>query len=330
VQNQRVRKSASRRAYRNAMTADSWIEPTSRRSTRDVGDDRPGWQLAKIAGGAVAAAFACGFVVRRAWLPSKIITGAVAAIGAVLAVGTRSSALRAVGSGAMAWATGQLGLCLVDDVLRGRLRAQVARALQPMESTSVDGLPPDALVRAFARARAKLAMLGLCGSHDQARASPVASPDRHRAASPQADADMSTGGNVHGSTTAHASAAPPSQGELESSLVRPGDSETVITVDVKAPATADRADGSPTWIEFASESSSHAWPTGMELAKTASHAAWPTGGDSTVDRLAPQTSPTVARSPMTTQSDPAGTGVGSSGASLDRTIHTPGSDSVPP
>jgi hypothetical protein len=329
VQNQRLGKSASHRAYRNATTADSWVEPTSRRLTEDIGDGRPGWQLAKVAGGAVAAAFACGFVVRRGWLSAKIITGAVAAIGAVLAVGTRSSTLRTVGSGAMAWATGQLGLCLVDDVMRGRLRAQVARAPQPMEST-VDGLPPDALVRAFARARAKLAMLGLCRSQGQARASPAASPDRSRAASSQADADTSTDGNVHGSTTAHASAAPPSQGELESSLVRPVDSRTVITVGANAPATADRAAGSPTWIELASESSSHAWPTGMGLARAASHAAWPAGVDSTIDRLAPQASPTATRSPPTGQTDPTGTGVGSPGTSLDRTIHTLGSDPVPP
>jgi hypothetical protein len=329
MQNQRVRKSTSHRAYRNAMTAEPWVEPTSRRTTEDIGDGRPGWQLAKVAGGAVAAAFVCGFVVRRDWLPAKIITSAVGAIGAVLAVGTRSSTLRAVGSGAMAWATGQLGLCLVDDVMRGRLRAQVARALQPMES-SVDGLPPDALVRAFARARAKLVMLGLCHSQGQARASPAASPDRSRAASSQADADTSTDGNVHGSTTAHVPTAPPSQGELDSSLVRPADSPTVITVDVNAPATADRAAGSPTWIEFASESSSHAWPTGMERARAASRAAWPAGVDSTVDCLAPQTSPTATRSPPTVQSDPAGTGVGSPGTSLDRTIHTLGSDPVPP
>jgi hypothetical protein len=329
VQNQRLRKSASHRAYRNATTADSWVEPTSRRLTEDIGDGRPGWQLAKVAGGAVAAAFACGFVVRRGWLSAKIITGAVAAIGAVLAVGTRSSTLRAVGSGAMAWATGQLGLCLVDDVMRGRLRAQVARALQPMESPSVDGLPPDALVRAFARARAKLAMLGLCGSHGQARASPVASPDRFRAASPRTDADTSLDGNVDGSTTVHVSAAPPSLGELDDSLVRPADLRTVITVDVNAPATADRIAGSPTRIELASESSSHAWPTGMELARADSDAAWSAGVNAKVDRPAPQASPTAARSPMTAHSDPAGTGVGSSGTSLDRTIHTPGSASVP-
>jgi hypothetical protein len=291
VQKQKLRKSTSHRAYRNAMTADSWVEPTSRRSTENIGDGRPGWQLAKVAGGAVAAAFACGFVVRRDWIPAKIITGAVAAIGAVLAVGTRSSTLRAVGPGAMAWATGQLGLCLVDDVMRGRLRAQVARALQPMESTSADGLPPDALVRAFARARARLAMLDLCHSQGQARASPVASPDRHRAASPQAEAYTSADGSVDGSTTAHASAAPPSHGEFENSLVRPADSRTVITIDVNAPATADRAAGSPRWIEIASESSSDAWPTGMELARAASHAAWPASVDSTVDRLAAQTSP---------------------------------------
>jgi hypothetical protein len=325
VQNQRVRKSTSHRATRNATTADSWVEPTSRRLTEHIGDGRPGWQLAKIAGGAVAAAFACGFVVRRAWLPSKILTGAVAAIGAVLAVGTRSSTLRAVGSGAMAWATGQLGLCLVDDVMRGRLRAQVARALQPMEST-VDGLPPDALVRAFARARAKLAMLGLCGS---ARASPVASADHARAASPQADADTATDGNVHGSMTT-ASAAPPRQGEFESSLARPADSRTVITVDVNAPATTDRAAGAPTWIERASESSSHAWPTGIELAREASYAVWPAGVDSTVDRLALPASPLQPGSPMTGRSDPASTGAGAPSTSLDRTIQTSGSDSVLP
>jgi hypothetical protein len=327
VQNQRFRKSTSHRAYRNAMTADSWVEPTSRRSTEDIGDGRPEWQLAKVAGGAVAAAFACGFVVRRDWLPAKIITGAVAAIGAVLAVGTRSSTLRAVGSGAVAWATGQLGLCLVDDVMRGRLRAQVARALQP---TTVDGLPPDALVRAFARARAKLAMLGLCRSQGQARASPVASPDRSHAASPRADADTSTDGNVHTSTTTHAPAAPPSHGELESSLARPVDPRAVITVGVNAPATTDRAAGAPTSVELASESSSHGWPTGMEPARAASHAAWPAGVDSTADRLALQASPIAPGSPMTVQSDPASTGAGSSSTSLDRTLQTSGSDSVSP
>lgn len=329
MQNQKLRKSTSHRAYRNGMTADSWVEPTSRRSMEDIGDGGPGWQLAKVAGGAVAAAFACGFVVRRDWLPAKIITGAVAAIGAVLAVGTRSRTLRAVGSGAMAWATGQLGLCLVDDVMRGRLRAQVARALQPMESPSVDGLPPDALVRAFARARAKLAMLGLCGSQGQARASPVASPDRFRAASPRTDADTSLDGNVDGSTTVHVSAAPPSLGEFDDSLVRPADLRTVITVDVNAPATADRIAGSPTRIELASKSSSP-WPTGIELAREASHAAWPAGVDSTIDRLALPDSPIAPGSPMTDQSDPARTGAGSPSTSLDRTIQTPGSDSVSP
>lgn len=341
MQNQRFNRFTPHHSSRNGTTSSSSFEPTSHRSTEDVADGRPGWQLVKVASGALAAAFACGFVVRRDWLPAKVIMGAVGAIGAVLALGTRSRTVRAAGAGALAWTAGQLGLCLIDDVMRRRLRAQVAGALRPTESTSFDGLPPDALERAFARARARLAILGLCRSQSQARASPASpagSSAQHRATSPQEDVETSSDDSIHRSTTAHAFATPYSQQEI-ASPIGTGGSGTTTTDRVSAPTAADRAAGSsmqmvleneslrdarPTWIEIASALSQHG---GAALARDS--VARERRVDGTVESSGSPPSPTVSRSPMAA-GDPAGTATGAPVSPLDRTIQISGSEAVRP
>jgi hypothetical protein len=339
VQNQSFNKFTSHGSSRNATTSPASFEPASHRSTEDVGDGRPGWQMVKVASGALAAAFACGFVVRRDWLPAKVIMGAVGAIGAVLALGTRSRTVRAAGAGAMAWTAGQLGLGLIDDVMRRRLRAQVAGALRPTESTSLDGLPPDALERAFARARAKLAILGLCRSQSQARASPAASWARHRATSLQGHTETSIDDSIHRPPTAHVSATPYSQEEIATSPMGTDGSWTTIADRVGAATAADRAAVSSMQVELASEFSRDARPTWMELARVSSQhggaaQACDSEGrsgapDSTVGSSGSQPSPTANGSPMA-PGDRAGTATGAPRTSLDRTIHTSESEAVRP
>ena len=159
MQNHRSRKSRSHNTFRNTTTAPTWVGVPEHRQTKGTVDGPPGWQVVKVASGALAAAVVSGFVARRNWLPARFVSGAVAVVGAVLAAGSRSSALRGVGSGAMAWAAGELGVALVNGLVRrGPPAQQVADAVQPVEPTPSGGLPPGALGAAFARARAKAAM----------------------------------------------------------------------------------------------------------------------------------------------------------------------------
>jgi hypothetical protein len=162
MQNHRSRKSRSHNTFRNTTTAPTWVgvpEHREHRETKGTADGPRGWQVVKVTSGALAAAVVSAFVARRNWLPARFVSGAVAVVGAVLAAGSRSSALRGVGSGAMAWAAGELGVALVNGLVRrGPLAQQVADAVQPVEPTPSGGLPPGALEAAFARARAKVAM----------------------------------------------------------------------------------------------------------------------------------------------------------------------------
>jgi hypothetical protein len=151
-------------AFRNAApplrsTASSRASTAPRPVGGRIGTDTPAWRTIKTAGGAVGAALACAYIARENWIPPKVVTGLVSAVGGTLAVGGQSDTLRAVGAGVMSAAGAQLGLMLIDDHYHGSAThpapAVAAVGKKPANS---DSLPPGALESAYERARARLAM----------------------------------------------------------------------------------------------------------------------------------------------------------------------------
>ena len=80
-------------------------------------DDTRGWRTIKALGGAAATTIAGAYLARQDVLPPKIMTGAISALGAALALGAPNKTVRSIGLGAMAAAGGQFGLMVIDDEL---------------------------------------------------------------------------------------------------------------------------------------------------------------------------------------------------------------------
>jgi hypothetical protein len=117
----------------------------------------------KTAGGAIGAALTCALLARENWIPPKVVTGLVSAVGTTLAVLGASTTLRAVGSGVMSAAGAQLGLMLIDDhydnvATQKAIATATADAQKAKKQANADALPPGALESAYERARARLAM----------------------------------------------------------------------------------------------------------------------------------------------------------------------------
>jgi hypothetical protein len=161
----------AKHAYRNAAPP-----PRSNTSLRPgtgprpgggrIGTDTPAWRTIKTAGGAVGAALACAYIARENWIPPKVVTGLVSAVGGTLAVGGQSDTLRAVGAGVMSAAGAQLGLMLIDDHYHGSgggTHATATASAVGKKPANADSLPPGALESAYERARARLAMAQAAG-----------------------------------------------------------------------------------------------------------------------------------------------------------------------
>jgi hypothetical protein len=123
--------------------------------------ESPGWQVAKIIGGAVGTSLACALVARQDWIPPKALTGGVSAVGAALMLGTHSPTVRAFGAGAVASAGGQFTYLMLDDAAQIKHAAQqVADKTPPGKKPSnAEGLPPGALEAAYERARRRMALM---------------------------------------------------------------------------------------------------------------------------------------------------------------------------
>lgn len=168
--NKKARK--AKHAYRNAAppprsSTSSRSSTGPRPSGARTGTDTHAWRTIKTAGGAVGAALACAYIARENWIPPKVVTGLVSAVGGTLAVGGQSDTLRAVGAGVMSAAGAQLGLMLIDDHYHGSGNGTLATAAIPTagkKPANAENLPPGALESAYERARTRLAMAN-AGSH---------------------------------------------------------------------------------------------------------------------------------------------------------------------
>lgn len=123
--------------------------------------DSPGWQVAKIIGGAVGTSLACAFVARQDWIPPKALTGGVSAVGAALMLGTHSPTVRALGAGALASAGGQFTYLMLDDAAQIKHAAQqiAGNTTTVKKPSNTETLPPGALEAAYERARRRMALM---------------------------------------------------------------------------------------------------------------------------------------------------------------------------
>jgi hypothetical protein len=134
-------------------------------------EDTPGWRTVKALGGAAATTVAGAYLARQDVLPPKIMTGAISALGAALALAAPNKTVRSLGLGAMAAAGGQLGFMLIDDELIRRDekkkddRPQLAAGPRPStppaagkKPSNASDIPADALARAYERARMRMAL----------------------------------------------------------------------------------------------------------------------------------------------------------------------------
>lgn len=142
-----------------------------------IGDDTNGWRTIKALGGTVATTVAGALLARQTTLPPKLMTGLISGVGAALAFGAPNPTVRSVALGAMSAAGGQLGFMLIDDELftqqaevaaklvkdQAEAMAKIAKDQKPAAAPAsarrgADDVPPDALMRAFDRARRRLAL----------------------------------------------------------------------------------------------------------------------------------------------------------------------------
>jgi len=163
-----AKKKGHRPKFRNAMRPSH--APTARPSTpsgtsKDQGQqtkkvDPPGLRTIKAAGGAIGAALACAYIARENWIPPKVVTGLVAAVGGTAAVIAGSDTFRSIGQGVMSAAGAQLGLMLIDSHYQTMSvpAAPVVATTGGKKPSNTESLPPGALEAAYERARRRLAM----------------------------------------------------------------------------------------------------------------------------------------------------------------------------
>jgi hypothetical protein len=141
------------------------------RKAKAAEDDTRGWRTIKALGGAAATTIAGAYLARQEVLPPKIMTGAISALGAALALGAPNKTVRSIGLGAMAAAGGQFGLMVIDDELirneekKKEDRPQLASGARPgtppspgKKPSNASDIPADALARAYERARLRMAL----------------------------------------------------------------------------------------------------------------------------------------------------------------------------
>ena len=143
----------------------------ARKAAKAAEDDTRGWRTIKALGGAAATTIAGAYLARQEVLPPKIMTGAISALGAALALGAPNKTVRSIGLGAMAAAGGQFGLMVIDDELirneekKKEDRPQLASGARPgappspgKKPSNASDIPADALARAYERARMRMAL----------------------------------------------------------------------------------------------------------------------------------------------------------------------------
>ena len=141
------------------------------RKAKAAEEDTRGWRTIKALGGAAATTIAGAYLARQNVLPPKIMTGAISALGAALALGAPNKTVRSIGLGAMAAAGGQFGLMVIDDELirneakKKEDRPQLASGARPgtppspgKKPSNASDIPADALARAYERARLRMAL----------------------------------------------------------------------------------------------------------------------------------------------------------------------------
>ncbi len=157
---------------RRGPTASDLAEQDALEAARKAAeDDTRGWRTIKALGGAAATTIAGAYLARQEVLPPKIMTGAISALGAALALGAPNKTVRSIGLGAMAAAGGQFGLMVIDDELirneekKKEDRPQLASGARPgappspgKKPSNASDIPADALARAYERARLRMAL----------------------------------------------------------------------------------------------------------------------------------------------------------------------------
>jgi hypothetical protein len=182
----KIKKAKARHLYRNAATP-----PTRRKPTRTLavqsGEpsasnlqeleettvykknyNTPGWNVLKVAGGALATTLAGAYMAKQDWLPPKVLNGVVSGLGLLLAL-EGPHEWRSLGLGAMSAAGGQLGYMLIDDP-QSKSDDDGAKSAKPDKKAPDTGkpaasatrqasdIPADALARAYERARLRMAL----------------------------------------------------------------------------------------------------------------------------------------------------------------------------
>lgn len=158
---------------RRGPTASDIAERDAIEAARNAAEeDTRGWRTIKALGGAAATTIAGAYLARQDVLPPKVMTGAISALGAALALGAPNKTVRSVGLGAMAAAGGQLGFMLIDGE-PGRSGEHKKNDDRPQPSTgshpstpsapgkkpsNASEIPADALARAYERARLRMAL----------------------------------------------------------------------------------------------------------------------------------------------------------------------------
>ena len=129
----------------------------------------PGWQVLKVAGGALATTIAGAYMAQQDWLSPKMLNGMVSGLGLLLAL-EGPDQWRSLGLGAMSAAGGQLGFMLIDDTSnkstddkdKSSTDKTAAADSKPASSApakrQAGDIPADALARAYERARLRMAL----------------------------------------------------------------------------------------------------------------------------------------------------------------------------
>jgi hypothetical protein len=161
-----TKKAKPRHLYRNAAASPvpRAVVVRPQRPTSQDNEETPGWTLIKAAGGALGGAVLGGLLARQDWAPPKVMGGAIALVGAALAL-EGPPKLKSLAIGAMSAGTGQLGLLFLDDQYDKPAedkdkKEQVSSKSAPPASgkRQASDIPQDALARAYERARLRMAM----------------------------------------------------------------------------------------------------------------------------------------------------------------------------
>ncbi len=169
------KKTKPRHLYRNAAAAPARTLPRAvvarprapiaadPKNEDEKKNDTPGWGAIKAFGGALATTVAGAYLAQQNWIPPKVMTGMLSGAGALLAL-EGPDKWKSLGLGVMSAAGGQLGFMLIDEQL---IKSEDTDQKEPVASKpaapapakrQAGDVPADALMRAYERARLRMAM----------------------------------------------------------------------------------------------------------------------------------------------------------------------------